>query len=137
MLEKMIGGRLNRKKYIMYYLATVVTCVFLMFAVSAIMLATGQASEIEQGGNVYLSGLVIGLLANLVTICLGIRRLHDLGKGDKWVLVVIIPAVFSFAVYFVENQLLTNFASALDIAVIMALAVMKGNDGANEFGPAN
>ncbi|MDD6598625.1 DUF805 domain-containing protein [Anaerovibrio sp.] len=137
MLEKMIGGRLNRKKYIMYYLATVVTCVFLMFAVSAIMLATGQASEIEQGGNVYLSGLVIGLLANLVTICLGIRRLHDLGKGGKWVLVVIIPAVFSFAVYFVENQLLTNFASALDIAVIMALAVMKGNDGANEFGPAN
>ena len=133
----MIGGRLNRKKYIMYYLATVVTCVFLMFAVSAIMLATGQASEIEQGGNVYLSGLVIGLLANLVTICLGIRRLHDLGKGGKWVLVVIIPAVFSFAVYFVENQLLTNFASALDIAVIMALAVMKGNDGANEFGPAN
>lgn len=137
MLEKVIGGRLNRKKYIMYYLATVVTCVFLMFAVSAIMLATGQASEIEQGGNVYLSGLVIGLLANLVTICLGIRRLHDLGKGGKWVLVVIIPAVFSFAVYFVENQLLTNFASALDIAVIMALAVMKGNDGANEFGPAN
>ena len=137
MLEKMIGGRLNRKKYIMYYLATVVTCVFLMFAVSAIMLATGQASEIEQGGNVYLSGLVIGLLANLVTICLGIRRLHDLGKGGKWVLVVIIPAVFSFAVYFVENQLLTNFASALDIAVIMALAVMKGNDGANEFGHAN
>ena len=137
MLEKMIGGRLNRKKYIMYYLATVVTCVFLMFAVSAIMLATGQASEIEQGGNVYLSGLVIGLLANLVTICLGIRRLHDLGKGGKWVLVVIIPAVFSFAVYFVENQLLTNFASALDIAVIMALAVVKGNDGANEFGPAN
>ena len=137
MLEKMIGGRLNRKKYIMYYLATVVTCVFLMFAVTAIMLATGQASEIEQGGNVYLSGLVIGLLANLVTICLGIRRLHDLGKGGKWVLVVIIPAVFSFAVYFVENQLLTNFASALDIAVIMALAVMKGNDGANEFGPAN
>ena len=137
MLEKMIGGRLNRKKYIMYYLATVVTCVFLMFAVSAIMLATGQASEIEQGGNVYLSGLVIGLLANLVTICLGIRRLHDLGKGGRWVLVVIIPAVFSFAVYFVENQLLTNFASALDIAVIMALAVMKGNDGANEFGPAN
>ena len=136
MLEKVIGGRLNRKKYIMYYLATVVTCVFLMFAVSAIMLATGQASEIEQGGNVYLSGLVIGLLANLVTICLGIRRLHDLGKGGKWVLVVIIPAVFSFAVYFVENQLLTNFASALDIAVIMALAVMKGNDGANEFGPA-
>ena len=121
----------------MYYLATIVTCVFLMFAVSAIMLATGQASEIEQGGNVYLSGLVIGLLANLVTICLGIRRLHDLGKGGKWVLVVIIPAVFSFAVYFVENQLLTNFASALDIAVIMALAVMKGNDGANEFGPAN
>ena len=137
MLEKMIGGRLNRKKYIMYYLATVVTCVLLMFAVSAIMLATGQASEIEQGGNVYLSGLVIGLLANLVTICLGIRRLHDLGKGGKWVLVVIIPAVFSFAVYFVENQLLTNFASALDIAVIMALAVVKGNDGANEFGPAN
>ena len=137
MLEKVIGGRLNRKTYIMYYLATVVTCVFLMFAVSAIMLATGQASEIEQGGNVYLSGLVIGLLANLVTICLGIRRLHDLGKGGKWVLVVIIPAVFSFAVYFVENQLLTNFASALDIAVIMALAVMKGNDGANEFGPAN
>ena len=137
MLHKMIGGRLNRKKYIMYYLATVVTCVFLMFAVSAIMLATGQASEIEQGGNVYLSGLVIGLLANLVTICLGIRRLHDLGKGGKWVLVGIIPAGFSFAVYFVENQLLTNFASALDIAVIMALAVMKGNDGANEFGPAN
>ena len=103
MLEKMIGGRLNRKKYIMYYLATVVTCVFLMFAVSAIMLATGQASEIEQGGNVYLSGLVIGLLANLVTICLGIRRLHDLGKGGKWVLVVVIPAIFSFAVYFVDN----------------------------------
>ena len=137
MLEKMIGGRLNRKKYIMYYLATVVTCVFLMFAVSAIMLATGQASEIEQGGNVYLSGLVIGLLANLVTICLGIRRLHDLGKGGKWVLVVIIPAVFSFAVYFVENQLLTNCASALDIAVIMALAGVEGNDGANGFGPAN
>ena len=137
MLKKLIGGRLNRKKYIICYLATIVTCVFLMFAVSAIMLATGQASEIEQGGNVYLSGLVIGLLANLVTICLGIRRLHDLGKGGKWVLVVIIPAVFSFAVYFVENQLLTNFASALDIAVIMALAVMKGNDGANEFGPAN
>ncbi len=137
MLEKMIGGRLNRKRYIMYYLATIVTCVFLMFAVSAIMLATGQASEIEQGGSVYLSGLVIGLLANLVTICLGIRRLHDLGKGGKWILAVVVPAVFSFAVYFVENQLLTNLASALDIAVIMALAVMKGNDGANEFGPAS
>ena len=137
MLEKMIGGRLNRKKYIMYYLATIVTCVFLMFAVSAIMLATGQASEIQQGGSVYLRGLINELLANLVTICLGIRRLHDLGKGGKWILAVVVPAVFSFAVYFVENQLLTNLASALDIAVIMALAVMKGNDGANEFGPAS
>ena len=137
MLEKMIGGRLNRKKYIMYYLATVVTCVFLMFAVSAIMLATGQASEIEQGGNVYLSGLVIGLLANLVTICLGIRRLHDLGKGGKWLLAVIVPAVLSFGVYFLDSSLVANLVSALDIAVVIALAVMKGNEGANEFGPAS
>lgn len=137
MLENLIGGRLNRKRYVVCYLATIVTCVFLMFAISAIMLATGQASEMEQGQNVYLSGLVIGLLANLVTICLGIRRLHDLGKGGKWGLVVVIPAIFSFAVYFVDNQLLANFASALDIAVILALAVLKGNDGANEYGPAN
>ena len=136
MLEKLIGGRLNRKKYIMYYLAVVVTSVFLMMAFSALMLATGQLDYAE-GGTMYMVGVVIGLFANLATAVLGIRRLHDLGKGGKWVLAVLVPSVLSFCVYFFDNNILTNLVSALDIAVIMALAVMKGNDGANEFGPAN
>ena len=111
MLEKMIGGRLNRKKYIMYYLATIVAAVVVMMLFSAAMMATGQLETMETGGTMYIGGVLIGLFSNLVAVCLGIRRLHDLGKGGKWVLVVIIPAVFSFAVYFVENQLLTNFAA--------------------------
>ena len=137
MLNRLIGGRLNRKKYIMYYLATIVTSVFLMMAFGAVLLATGQANEIEPGGTAYFGSMAIGVAANVVTICLGIRRLHDLGKGGRWTLAVILPSLFSFVVYFVDNQIIMNLASALDIAVILALAVMKGNDGANRFGPAS
>lgn len=137
MLEKMIGGRLNRKKYIMYYLAAIVASVVAMMLFSAAMMVTGQMENMEQGGPMYMGGLLIGLFANLVTACLGIRRLHDLGRGGKWVLAVIVPSVLSFGVYFLDSSLVTNLVSALDIAVVMALAVMKGNDGANEFGPAS
>ncbi|MGM9580961.1 MAG: DUF805 domain-containing protein [Anaerovibrio sp.] len=137
MLEKMIGGRLNRKKYIMYYLATIVAAVVVMMLFSAAMMVTGQLETMETGGTMYIGGLLIGLFSNLVTVCLGIRRLHDLGKGGKWLLAVIVPAVLSFGVYFFDNSLVTNLVSALDIAVVIALAVMKGNEGANEFGPAS
>lgn len=134
MLEKMIGGRLNRKKYIMYYLATIVAAVVVMMLFSAAMMATGQ---LETGGTMYIGGVLIGLFSNLVAVCLGIRRLHDLGKGGKWLLAVIVPAVLSFGVYFLDSSLVANLVSALDIAVVIALAVMKGNEGANEFGPAS
>ena len=137
MLEKMIGGRLNRKKYIMYYLATIVAAVVVMMLFSAAMMATGQLETMETGGTMYIGGVLIGLFSNLVTVCLGIRRLHDLGKGGKWLLAVIVPAVLSFGVYFLDSSLVTNLVSALDIAVVIALAVMKGNEGANEFGPAS
>ncbi len=137
MLEKMIGGRLNRKKYIMYYLAAIVAAVVVMMLFSAAMMATGQLETMETGGTMYIGGVLIGLFSNLVTVCLGIRRLHDLGRGGKWVLAVIVPSVLSFGVYFLDSSLVTNLVSALDIAVVMALAVMKGNDGANEFGPAS
>ena len=50
MLEKMIGGRLNRKKYIMYYLATIVAAVVVMMLFSAAMMATGQLETMETGG---------------------------------------------------------------------------------------
>ena len=137
MLEKMIGGRLNRKKYIMYYLATIVAAVVVMMLFSAAMMATGQLETMETGGTMYIGGVLIGLFSNLVAVCLGIRRLHDLGKGGKWLLAVIVPAVLSFGVYFLDSSLVTNLVSALDIAVVIALAVMKGNEGANEFGPAS
>lgn len=137
MLEKMIGGRLNRKKYIMYYLATIVAAVVVMMLFSAAMMATGQLETMETGGTMYIGGVLIGLFSNLVAVCLGIRRLHDLGKGGKWLLAVIVPAVLSFGVYFWDSSLVANLVSALDIAVVIALAVMKGNEGANEFGPAS
>ena len=137
MLEKMIGGRLNRKKYIMYYLATTVAAVVVMMLFSAAMMATGQLETMETGGTMYIGGVLIGLFSNLVAVCLGIRRLHDLGKGGKWLLAVIVPAVLSFGVYFLDSSLVANLVSALDIAVVIALAVMKGNEGANEFGPAS
>ena len=137
MLEKMIGGRLNRKKYIMYYLATIVAAVVVMMLFSAAMMATGQLETMETGGTMYIGGVLIGLFSNLVAVCLGIRRLHDLGKGGKWLLAVIVPAVLSFGVYFLDSSLVAHLVSALDIAVVIALAVMKGNEGANEFGPAS
>ena len=137
MLEKMIGGRLNRKKYIMYYLAPIVAAVGVMMLFSAAMMATGQLETMETGGTMYIGGGLIGPFSNLVAVCLGIRRLHDLGKGGKWLLAVIVPAVLSFGVYFLDSSLVANLVSALDIAVVIALAVMKGNEGANEFGPAS
>ena len=137
MLEKMIGGRLNRKKYIMYYLATIVAAVVVMMLFSAAMMATGQLETMETGGTMYIGGVLIGLFSNLVAVCLGIRRLHDLGKGGKWLLAVIVPAVLSFGVYFLDSSLVAHLVRALDIAVVIALAVMKGNEGANEFGPAS
>ena len=104
---------------------------------SAAMMATGQLETMETGGTMYIGGVLIGLFSNLVAVCLGIRRLHDLGKGGKWLLAVIVPAVLSFGVYFLDSSLVANLVSALDIAVVIALAVMKGNEGANEFGPAS
>ncbi|MGM9540234.1 DUF805 domain-containing protein [Anaerovibrio sp.] len=136
MLNRFIGGRLNRKKYIMYYLATIAASVFLMMIFGAAMLATGQLDYVD-GGTMYMGSLAVGVAANLVAICLGIRRLHDLGKGGCWTLAVILPSVFSFSVYFIDDKLIVDLASALDIIVLLALAVLKGNDGANEFGPAS
>lgn len=120
----------------MYYLATIVASVILMMAFGAALLASGHGDDFAPGGIVYLVSMAIGLSANLVTICLGIRRLHDMGKGGSWVLVVLIPALLSFCVYFVDSRLIINLASALDIIVIAALAIMKGDSGDNEFGPA-
>lgn len=137
MLNRCIGGRLNRKKYIMYYLATVVVFVFLIMVSVAVLLGSGEADKIEPGGAVYFYSMGIVIVAQVIMVCLGIRRLHDLGKGGRWTLAIILPSVFSFIVYFVDNQIIMNLASALNIAVVMALAVLKGNDGANQFGPAS
>ena len=72
-------GRARRKEYWMFVLFNMICLVILR--------VIGEALEAQ-----FLAGLYY-LAVLLPSICLGIRRLHDIGKSGWWLLLALIPLV--------------------------------------------
>ena len=68
-------GRATRKEYWLFFLTNVI--------VSFVIEAAAQLIGVPIIGNLY------GLAVTIPNICLGIRRLHDIGKSGYWYLIVL------------------------------------------------
>ncbi len=76
---------------------------------------------------IFLASIVLGLGAGgllgtlfslgtlLPSITVGVRRLHDTGRTGWWLLIVLVPVV--------------------GVIVLLVFFVMRGNEGANDYGP--
>jgi uncharacterized membrane protein YhaH (DUF805 family) len=100
------SGRARRKEYWFFVLFNIIISIVL--SVIDVMLGLGSH------GIGILSGLYsLGVI--IPSIAVGVRRLHDINKSGWWVLIVFVP-----------------FIGAL---VLLVFALLKGTQGANDYGP--
>lgn len=100
-------GRASRKEYWMFVLIN-----FLISLVFALLDAVVQHTT-----SIKLN--VLSLLYGIAILCpalgLSIRRLHDVGRSGRWLLLIFVPFVGSI--------------------VLLVFSLMDSQSGANEYGP--
>jgi uncharacterized membrane protein YhaH (DUF805 family) len=122
------NGRINRAKYWIAFLIWMIAwCVALgvMFGSSLFYLAIGLM-------------VVIGILALVSGIAVGIKRLHDRDKSGWWLLVFyLLPAILQQVgphagpIGFVFS--IAGFA--ISVWMIVELGCLRGTIGPNKYGP--
>lgn len=77
-----IAGRATRSEY--WYFALFNFCLGIVFGM--------LGNDPTDSPNIFDTLSIIYSLAVLVpSICVGVRRLHDIGKGGQWMFIVLIP----------------------------------------------
>jgi uncharacterized membrane protein YhaH (DUF805 family) len=102
-----LNGRIGRVRYLAYGLAMNLVLVLCLFVVALLGGGVGDGSVTE---------LLYGVAALAMAVVLGRRRFHDLGRSGWFTLLLLVPVVNLF--------------------VSLWLIFVRGNDGANRFGPA-
>jgi uncharacterized membrane protein YhaH (DUF805 family) len=87
------GGRFSRSEYAVVYFINLVLTFGLVFGLILIAALAGSAKA--QAASAITSLLIAawGLVALVVSVGAGIRRLHDLGKPGWWILAMLVPCV--------------------------------------------
>ena len=102
-----ISGRAPRSEYWWFALFMVIAS-FVLGIIDGLIFGMGP-------GNVGILGLIFSLGTLLPSICVGGRRLHDVGRSAWWMLLIFIPIV--------------------GWLVLLWWAIQPGTPGTNDFGP--
>jgi uncharacterized membrane protein YhaH (DUF805 family) len=81
-------------------------------------------------------GTLINFLLFVPLPALFVRRLHDQGRSGWWVLLCVVPWAISLtSPPGQEPSILLQSIGVLSAIAIIGLALWKGNEGENVFGP--
>ncbi|MDZ4136420.1 MAG: DUF805 domain-containing protein, partial [Paracoccaceae bacterium] len=97
-----VQGRAQRSEYWWFVLFSFIVSIILSLFDNAIL-----------GGS--LLGSLWSLAVLVPSICVGVRRLHDIGKSGWWLLIIFIPLI--------------------GLLVLIWFTATKGTPGPNQFGP--
>ena len=100
-------GRARRREYWMF--ALVYTVLFVLLSVIDGLLGMGSML----GGMGLLSG-IFSLACLCPSLAVTVRRLHDIGRGGVWLLLILVPLVGAI--------------------VLLVFAVKPGDSGPNQYG---
>jgi len=124
-------GRARRREYWMF-------CLF--YTVLELIFVALFAMGLDTLGN-YLSN-IFSAATLLPSVCLGIRRLHDIGKSGWWILVfygIIIVAAFilgfSVAAESLVGLVVCAVALIANIVVFLVFLCLDSQPGENQYGP--
>jgi len=100
-------GRIGRLRYLAWSMAWMLAALGLVIVISTVFAASAVF------GSILAAAAVVGLL--LVSVQIGVQRLHDLGWSGWFMLLYLVPVV----------------GNVLPLVIML----LPGNEGANRFGP--
>ena len=149
-----LRGRASRSEYWFWVLFVILT--FWCPIVMGIFLAL---IDVDAGANCLLVPMILAFVYACPGICVGVRRLHDIGRSGGFVLLKIVP--FCIIIIYVMSMLFLEFAYDVSIEeeveespwiawcnlaiiglylagkfVLVILACLPGQKGANKYGAA-
>lgn len=122
-------GRINRAKY---WIAVVV-----YLAVAIVLVLVGMGMAMAGSFLVILIAVIIYIPMIISGVAVGIKRLHDRGKSGWWLLLFYLaPAILSGGGEAMGAGMVLSLASlAISIWALVELGFLKGDTGANAYGP--
>jgi uncharacterized membrane protein YhaH (DUF805 family) len=110
------GGRLGRTEFALFVLAwhfVVATCAGIVLSVPlALVAAVASGGVVTRVAGVLSAAVLVIYVTGLASF--GIRRLHDMGRSGRWLLLGLIPVV--------------------GLAIAVPLLLVPGSEGPNAFG---
>ena len=103
------GGRASRSEYWWFFLFTMILQ-FIALPIDIVVLGY----DMMDPGAIQIVGTIAGLALFLPSLCVLVRRLHDLGKSGWWFLIALIPF--------------------LGIIVLLVFMVTEGEQLPNQYG---
>jgi uncharacterized membrane protein YhaH (DUF805 family) len=124
-----INGRLDRGRFWRAVLVSICAWILVFLVVAAIAFIFGAQRAV----------LNAGILPLLVSIPIGIRRLHDRDKSGRWLAVFYgLPLLFGYIADTTDigvEFLLSLASTAIAVWAFIELGCLRGTDGSNRFGP--
>ncbi|MGM9539945.1 DUF805 domain-containing protein [Anaerovibrio sp.] len=136
MLRMMFEGRMSRGRYLKKYFLVVGAAILVLVIVNAAFLAIFGNGALEQETMEAVLIAFVAIITRLITLSFDVRRLHDLGKGGVWLLLPVVQVAGCIATLKIQDAWITNLIYAYGIVLFAALAIIKGQQGVNEYGPA-
>ena len=103
------NGRASRSEYWWFFLFTMILQ-FIALPIDIVVLGY----DMMDPGAIQIVGTIAGLALFLPSLCVLVRRLHDLGKSGWWILIALIPL--------------------LGIIVLLVFMVTEGEQLPNQYG---
>ena len=142
------SGRASRAEY-RYFILCNILVVLAILAISAlIILPQIPESDVPFSIFIILPWSLIPLslymlVISLPTLALSVRRLHDINLSGWWLLLSFLLSMISEIVVLffklsgttLPGLLLLSWLSQISLIAIFILAMIKGNEGENRFGP--
>jgi uncharacterized membrane protein YhaH (DUF805 family) len=137
-------GRINRSQFWLGQIALIglIAAVFLIWVIGLAGTVGPDFSTLSQQQQntatvSALSGLAFAFLFTTVLMCwigaaLAIKRLHDRGKSGWTTMMYAVPGVVSVIA---PLGIFLLLSTAVNIWVFIELGFLKGDEGANQFGP--
>ena len=129
-----IKERTSRFSFSSFLLFLIIFIPLLIFVIESLILLLIPDTSPKYSGYLYIFAIYFYLL-NLPALCsLCIRRLHDLNKSSLYICPLLL-SVF-LALFLKEESIYLNYIFALiSIVYLLYLALAKGSEDTNLFGP--
>ncbi|MGM9539944.1 DUF805 domain-containing protein [Anaerovibrio sp.] len=133
MLRRMFEGRMGRGRYIRNCLLAAVATFFAFVIIEGIAVAIYGVDIMENMVNQQLM-ILIFLVSEVVTLSFDVRRLHDLGKGGRWLILPVLPVVSGIMSVEFSSNVFTDVFNFFGFVLFLALAVLRGEKEDNAYG---